>query len=705
MNFDLYINSLNKTPLIEAVIALYEASEGDARKYMKKALIALGLEDELRETYGENWSEEVFVKLRKDFVRLGCDMYFLPGIARIAYGELDLDSTDEQTQKVNDLRDLVKFISRAHKGDFTRNLERIDTVQQGPQKGMKVKSEPLTFDQIKDMFAQSADEANEAEQDEWEKTHAGITDNGYKIIELTDFNTAHKFYPYTVTSDPHTAWCYLETENTFDYYRNEGNRLYLAYKPGFEKLKPGQPGYGDSLIGFDMGPIEKNGKSKLQVSTNRYNHGKNLETGENGGGDSAFTQTTLSDTLGLPIWKACPGYTVSELLAQGKINLAVLKEIINKDMLAKLFNDQQYREQFTKKYRVYVDPLAHLPGMAIRTYTKDPYGLASKPWCVISTKYINDLLWFRGCNRRNIKTDDSAGIIELLVSSDNYMLMDQNGKLISNDQFYCLYGQRFPLYVVKKFNGKAYINYITQDGKYISDQWFKNGAPFNEQSSCVRVIDDNDKVNILREDGQLILPNWVTYINDNADPDSGYNIGEFFVVHDDSSDKVTLINKQGKAICPPVADDQFFYGDCGIVLRINGKHNLFIVKTGELLADRWFDGMDLWGYRCGGTGAKCVFVKYNDLGYNFINTETRKPVMGKWYKDMHEVDHQVFAVRENGKLNLYYPGYQSFLLPQWFDDVPEDPEIYTNRFYNLYLNGQRVKVIDGQILPDEQKGN
>lgn len=126
MNFDLYINSLNKTPLTEAVIALYEASEGDARKYMKKALIALGLEDELRVIYGENWSEEVFVKLRKDFVRLGCDMYFLPGIARIAYGELDLDSNDEQTQKVTDLRDLVKFISRAHKGDFTRNLERID---------------------------------------------------------------------------------------------------------------------------------------------------------------------------------------------------------------------------------------------------------------------------------------------------------------------------------------------------------------------------------------------------------------------------------------------------------------------------------------------------------------------------------------------------------------------------------------------------
>ena len=115
--------------------------------------------------------------------------------------------------------------------------------------------------------------------------------------------------------------------------------------------------------------------------------------------------------------------------------------------------------------------------------------------------------------------------------------------------------------------------------------------------------------------------------------------------------------------------------------------------------------MNLWGYRCGGTGTKCVFVKYNELGYNFINVETRKPVMEKWYKDMHEVDHDVFVVRENGKLNLYYPGYQSFLLPQWFDDVPDDPEIYPHRFYNLYLNGQRVKVIDGQISPDEQKGN
>ena len=101
MDFNTYLVSLSHTPLTEAAMALYEASEGDARKYMKKVLISLGLEQELADDYGENWSELIFKKLRKEFIRLGCDMYFLPGLARILYGELDFDSDDEASCRLS----------------------------------------------------------------------------------------------------------------------------------------------------------------------------------------------------------------------------------------------------------------------------------------------------------------------------------------------------------------------------------------------------------------------------------------------------------------------------------------------------------------------------------------------------------------------------------------------------------------------------
>lgn len=112
-DFSTFLHMLPNSELFESIRAIYEASEGDARKYMKKVLISLGLEEEMEDSYGPNWSEEVFMKLRKNFVRLGCDMYFLPGIARIAYGELDYDSDDEDTLKTATVaQNLLKLTHR-----------------------------------------------------------------------------------------------------------------------------------------------------------------------------------------------------------------------------------------------------------------------------------------------------------------------------------------------------------------------------------------------------------------------------------------------------------------------------------------------------------------------------------------------------------------------------------------------------------------
>lgn len=306
---------------------LVEASEGDARKYMKKVLIDMGFENMLRNNYSEHWSEEVFNDIRDDFIHKGCDIYFTPGIARIAYGELYYGTANEDSFKVDQLCQLVKFVTMAHKPEFSRNLEHITVVQEGPNKGQKQKSKPFTFDDLQSMFSSSRNAMRDIERANFEKTKH--TPNGYTVIELTDYETAHKYLPYTDLPGG-DAWCYLEDSRAFDYYKRSGNRTYLALAPGFEKLKPGDKGYGRSMIGFDMGPVEKNGYSELKVCNNRYNHAKDLEHENSKSGDAKYNERELSEILGIAVWKEFLGYTEQELLDKGIMSEAHAKAILAK---------------------------------------------------------------------------------------------------------------------------------------------------------------------------------------------------------------------------------------------------------------------------------------------------------------------------------------------------------------------------------------
>lgn len=291
---------------------LIEASEGDAYKYTKKVLEAFPevLRNQLRADYGENWTRVIFNKVRDDFIHSGCDVLFTPGITRILYGELDYDSEDQDTMKVRQLRSIVKFITTAHKDQFTRNLARITVSTEGPTRGQKTISDPLTFDELNDMFSRSIAAASDAERSTF------VADKNtpkYTVIWLKDFEIACQYLKYC-TADP---WCYLEHEDTFENYASTGNKLYLALAPGFEKLKPGDPGYGRSMIGFDMEPQDENGRSHLGVCNNRYNHAEDLEHENNKSGDNKYNEMELSKILGVPVWEAYPGYTSEELHALG----------------------------------------------------------------------------------------------------------------------------------------------------------------------------------------------------------------------------------------------------------------------------------------------------------------------------------------------------------------------------------------------------
>lgn len=690
MDFNTYLVSLSHTPLTEAVMALYEASEGDARKYMKKVLISLGMEQELADDYGENWSEEVFQELRKAFVRKGCDVYYLPGIARIAYGELDFDSDDEDTEKTAELRDLVRFISIAHKGDFTRNLELIDVVQQGPQKGMKVKSAPLTFSQLKERFAKAADDMDDAEQDAWEKAHAGQPDNGYKIIELTDFNTAHKFYPYTVTDDPHTAWCYLEDEYTFDDYRKDGNRLYLAVKPGFEKLKPGDPGYGDSMIGFDMGPVKKNGKSKLCVATNRYNHGINVETGKKAHGDFEYDQNSLSDTLGVPVWTACPGHSITSILDNPKV------KVLPHEFLVQLFPN------YTAMLKILDE---NVDGLG--TKILDKFNLAiderkfHKTFDTVRFCYHNEDMditaivdkehpdkpceWFTDEREVNNK------MFSLRMYPKGFRLYDKNENVLFGGELFKQVSRGHEPAIVRRFKDDKQ-TIILDNGKLL-DQWFDEVQMVGKSRVSVELREGpgKERINILDKNGNSVLGQWAVHIEDHRINPSGAIIEVQF-----EDGTVGLYDRWLDPFVPG-RFDSVKVGDDGLYLTVckDGKYQVMSTKNPYVTQDEWFDSVDLNAIVNAYSKDDSPYVLASKDGkFNWYSmVRPGATLFDVSFDKVEPLDkyHWYWKVWVNGKMNLICSDREEIISDVWFDGDSQ-PMYGLSPIRGFKLNGRPVSL-------------
>lgn len=128
-------------------VLLREASEGDAYRYMKKVLLSLPCADELEQAYGEDWSRVIFNMIRNDFVHSGCDVYFVPGLARILFGELNYDSENEDTMKIRQLHYIVEYITNHYRNHFTRNLALI--------RKDKTINAPYTFKQLFTVFGKT----------------------------------------------------------------------------------------------------------------------------------------------------------------------------------------------------------------------------------------------------------------------------------------------------------------------------------------------------------------------------------------------------------------------------------------------------------------------------------------------------------------------------------------------------------------------
>lgn len=282
-------------------------SEGDAYRYTKKVLKSLPNASRVEHIYREiarnkgisSWTRACYEELRTQFFRDGqCKIKFAPGVARIAYGELEFGTGDEDFRQLADLRDFVRIISIAHFETFTRHLA--------------LDGKELSFKDLVERFGNTVS-AN------WKELKAELRNikygpRRYQIIWLDSFATAHKYYEYT---KPHN-WCHLGSLSMFRSYsfnrkstkdgvsRVSVVKLYLAVLPGFETMTEDNPLYGESMLGIDIGP-----DGRLIHVNNRWNHSHdNIDDRK---GDNKYSEKELSELLGGPFYKICPPLTKREM--------------------------------------------------------------------------------------------------------------------------------------------------------------------------------------------------------------------------------------------------------------------------------------------------------------------------------------------------------------------------------------------------------
>jgi uncharacterized protein (TIGR02145 family) len=216
--------------------------------------------------------------IRNFFFHDGADQKFEPGVARIAYGELNMENRGQDSRRLAGLKKIVKLISDGHADEYDWNLN------------------GMPYSELETRFGTAVQKADDDLKAKLSSAKYGVSD--YVIKEIPDFKTAKAFYKYT---NPDSRWCITHMENMWDSYTSDGmNKVYFAYKPDFKKADriAGKnvplDEYGLSLISIIVDPWEN-----LRAVTTRWNH-------ENGGSDQAMDARQLSELLGGNVFELCP---------------------------------------------------------------------------------------------------------------------------------------------------------------------------------------------------------------------------------------------------------------------------------------------------------------------------------------------------------------------------------------------------------------
>lgn len=216
-------------------------------------------------------------RVRNEFFHDGANIKFEPGVARIAYGELNMENRNEDSHKIGILRNIIKLISDGHADEYDADLNR------------------MTFDALNERFGATVKAVDDKTKSELASMKYEKSD--YVIEPIPDFKTAKKYAKFT---RPNT-WCITHMKDMWDAYTGKGmNRVYFCHRPGFEKLKAKEGNncpldeYGLSLISVIVDPF-----GNYRAVTTRWNHA-------NGGSDKAMDAKELSKLLGGNVFELCP---------------------------------------------------------------------------------------------------------------------------------------------------------------------------------------------------------------------------------------------------------------------------------------------------------------------------------------------------------------------------------------------------------------
>ena len=135
-------------------------------------------------------------------------------------------------------------------------------------------------------------------------------------------------------------------------------------------------------------------------------------------------------------------------------------------------------------------------------------------------------------------------------------------------------------------NCERQYNFIGEDGKILSEQWFEWIGDFHD--GLARVKRKDGKFNYIGEDGKLLSEQWFYWVGD-------FHDGFAMVGREDYLNN--FIDKQGKILSNEWFDCvEYFKDGFATVQRTNGLQN-YIDKQGKILSNDWFNWV---GYFCEG---------------------------------------------------------------------------------------------------------
>lgn len=166
-----------------------------------------------------------------------------------------------------------------------------------------------------------------------------------------------------------------------------------------------------------------------------------------------------------------------------------------------------------------------------------------------------------------------------------YNFIDRNG-VCDQEWITQIDTEKEGLCMVKNMEYK--VNFVNNDGKYISSEWFKSAKPFTEGFACVQRNYDK-KWNFLKPDGTLLSSEWYDNI-------SSFSEGIGCVKRSDN--KWYYINKKGIDICDRgfmIACD--FNNGFGSVFDYDNEDDaIYKVDTDGVLYSTHQDINDEWLY-------------------------------------------------------------------------------------------------------------